>query len=130
MPPTPWRVLPEAGKMLPEAGKMLSEAGKMLSETGKMPTDHVHGMHPVRRGRLSGMPKTAAARTPRSTPKPTDPPMDFDACVKRATAGRDTAGLIEAGELYGADIQAEMAAVAAGTHPLQRRAAGRRRAQR
>jgi hypothetical protein len=89
--------------------------------------DHVRGMHPVRPGRLSGMPKTAAAGTQRPTPKPADPPLDFDACVKRATAGRDTAGLIEAGELYGADIQAEMAAVAAGTHPLQRRAAGRRR---
>jgi hypothetical protein len=73
------------------------------------------------------MPKTTAARMPPSTnPSPCLPP-DLAAAVERWEKGRDVEGLIEAGDLYGSDIEAEMKAVAAGTHPLQRRARERQR---
>ena len=38
-----------------------------------------------------------------------------------ARGGRDREGLLEAGRQFGGDISAELAAVEAGTHPLQRR---------
>jgi hypothetical protein len=60
-------------------------------------------------------------RKPRRAPGPT-----IEECFALAEQGRDVEGLREAGRRYGSDIEAEMAAIEAGTHPLQER---QRRAQ-
>jgi hypothetical protein len=76
----------------------------------------------------SGVPKTSAARvrTPSTSPSPGLPP-ELAASLARWEQGRDVEALIEAGKLYGSDIEAETNAVAAGTHPVQRREEERRR---
>jgi hypothetical protein len=60
-------------------------------------------------------------------PKPTRSavPPSIDECWARWEEGRDVEGLREAGRRYGSDIEAEMAAIEAGTHPLQQRRARR-----
>ena len=75
-------------------------------------------------------PASAPSPTPASSPKkPTRPavPPTIEECWARWEEGRDVEGLREAGRRYGSDIEAEMAAIEAGTHPLQER---QRRAQR
>lgn len=49
----------------------------------------------------------------------------FD-CVKRGRRGRDQAGLDEAARQFEGDLRAELAAIEAGTHPLQQRRPARR----
>jgi hypothetical protein len=70
------------------------------------------------------MPKSAAATRNRPTPEtrqPKAPAPTFDACADRWEGERDTEALKEAGRRFGGDIEAEMAAIQAGTHPLQQR---------
>jgi hypothetical protein len=55
---------------------------------------------------------------------------NLEECVRRGTRGRDLAGVDEAADRYNGDLATELAAVEAGTHPLQERAARRRRAER
>jgi hypothetical protein len=70
----------------------------------------------------SGVRTTAAAKT-RNTSTSSSPslPPELAASLARWEQGRDVEALIEAGKLYGSDIEAEMKAVAAGTHPVQLR---------
>jgi hypothetical protein len=78
------------------------------------------------------MPKASAVKS-RSGPASLSPAgvrPSLEECVERGTRGRDLAGVDEAAERYGDDLAAELAAVEAGTHPLQERAARRRRAER
>lgn len=65
------------------------------------------------------MPKVATAKTqtPSTSSSPSLPP-ELAASLARWEQGRDVEALIEAGKLYGSDIEAEMKAVAAGTHPI------------
>jgi hypothetical protein len=49
----------------------------------------------------------------------------FD-CVERGRRGRDQAGLEQAARQFEGDLRAELAAIEAGTHPLQQ---GRRASQ-
>jgi hypothetical protein len=60
-----------------------------------------------------------------TTPRTTDERPDLEECVARGRRGRDMEALYEAARRYGADIAAELAAVEAGTHPLQERRARR-----
>ena len=46
---------------------------------------------------------------------------DLFGCVERARRGRDQAGLEEAARQFEGDLRAELAAIEAGTHPLQQR---------
>ena len=46
---------------------------------------------------------------------------DFDECVRRGCQGRDQEALRQAAERYSGDLEAELAAIAAGTHPIQER---------
>jgi hypothetical protein len=46
---------------------------------------------------------------------------DLFACLEIGRRGRDHAGLQEAARQFGGDLRAELAAIEAGTHPLQRR---------
>lgn len=77
------------------------------------------------------MPKSTAATRTRPGSSPTravrDVPPTIEECWVRAEQGRDVEGLREAEHRYGTDIDAEVAAIEAGTHPIQER---RRRAQR
>jgi hypothetical protein len=72
-----------------------------------------------------GVLKSAAART-RPTPsgssgKPSKGLRpDLAAFVDRWEKDRDVDALADAGDLYAGDTEAEMAAIEAGTHPLQR----------
>jgi hypothetical protein len=70
------------------------------------------------------MSTSAAAKTPEpiSTPATSERP-NLEECIERACKGRDYEGLEEAARLYGDDLRAELAAIEAGTHPLQRRRA-------
>lgn len=54
-----------------------------------------------------------------STNAPERPDL-FD-CVERGRRGRDQAGLEEAARRFEGDLRAELAAIEAGTHPLQQR---------
>jgi hypothetical protein len=74
------------------------------------------------------MVKTAAAqtRTTSTNPSPSLPP-ELAASLARWEQGRDVEALIEAGKLYGSDIEAEMKAIATGTHPIQLREKERQR---
>ena len=76
------------------------------------------------------MPKSpAAARTRAATARPltkTQRP-NLEESLARVRKERDHEGLDEAAEQYGSDLAAEIAAIHAGTHPIQER---RRRAQR
>jgi hypothetical protein len=69
------------------------------------------------------MPKSAAIRNrPTSEARqPKAPATTFDACADRWERERDTEALKEAGHRFEGDIEAEMAAIQAGTHPLQER---------
>ncbi len=77
----------------------------------------------------SGMPKSAAASGTRPASSPTGPATSatptIEECWALAERGRDVEGLGEAERRYGSDIDAEVAAIEAGTHPIQER---RRRA--
>jgi hypothetical protein len=77
------------------------------------------------------MPKSAAAARTRPASSPTRPargaPTTIEECWAQAERGRDVEGLMEAERRYGSDIDAEVAAIETGTHPIQER---RRRAQR
>jgi len=77
------------------------------------------------------MPKSAAATRTKPASSLTSPARDvpptIEECWTRAERGRDVEGLREAERRYGSDIDAEVAAIEAGTHPIQER---RRRAQR
>jgi hypothetical protein len=46
---------------------------------------------------------------------------DLFACLERGRRGRDQAGLEEAARQFEGDLRAELAAIEAGTHPLQQR---------
>ncbi|MBK8254477.1 MAG: hypothetical protein IPK82_17645 [Polyangiaceae bacterium] len=46
---------------------------------------------------------------------------DLFECVERGCRGRDQVGLEEAARQFEGDLRAELAAIAAGTHPLQQR---------
>jgi hypothetical protein len=46
---------------------------------------------------------------------------DLFGCVERGRKGRDQAGLEEAARQFEGDLRAELAAIEAGTHPLQQR---------
>jgi hypothetical protein len=46
---------------------------------------------------------------------------DLFACVELGRRGRDQVGLEEAARQYEGDLRAELAAIEAGTHPLQQR---------
>jgi hypothetical protein len=70
---------------------------------------------------------TAAKRPPSSAPA--GEPLDLDACLAIGRRDRDRVGLMQAGELYGEDLAAELAAIKEGTHPLQKRVERRRRAR-
>jgi hypothetical protein len=71
---------------------------------------------------LSPMSRTAAAKTPKPTPtSAVSERPNLRECVERARQGRDHAGLEEADRQFGEDLRAELAAIEAGTHPLQRR---------
>lgn len=72
--------------------------------------------------------KGAAAKT-RTTSTSSSPslPPELAASLARWEEGRDVEALMEAGKLYGSDIDAEMKAVAAGTHPVQLREKDRQR---
>jgi hypothetical protein len=52
---------------------------------------------------------------------------ELAASLARWEQRRDVEALIEAGKLYGSDIEAELKAVAAGTHPVQLREQARQR---
>jgi hypothetical protein len=67
----------------------------------------------------------AKALEPTLTPAASERP-NLDECIERACKGRDEEGLMEAARLYGDDLRAELAAIEAGTHPLQRRRAAAR----
>lgn len=72
------------------------------------------------------MPKAAAAGTrPTPSSSPGKPSKglrpDLAAFVDRWEKDRDVDALAEAGDLYAGDTEAEMAAIEAGSHPLQRR---------
>ena len=70
------------------------------------------------------MSTSAAAKTPEPTPTLATPERpNLRECLERARKGRDHEGLMEAARLYGDDLRAELAAIEAGTHPLQRRRA-------
>jgi hypothetical protein len=77
------------------------------------------------------MPKSAAATRTRPASPPTRPargaPPTIEECWARAERGRDVEGLREAERRYGSDVDAEVAAIEAGTHPIHER---RRPAQR
>ncbi|MEP7120431.1 MAG: hypothetical protein ABJE95_05965 [Byssovorax sp.] len=68
------------------------------------------------------MRETAAAKaeTTSASLSPSLPP-ELAASFARWEQGREIEALIEAGKLYGSDIEAEMKAVASGTHPIQLR---------
>lgn len=68
------------------------------------------------------MSKSAAAKMPATSERPS-----LKEHLDRARRGRDHAGLEEADRQFGEDLGAELAAIEAGTHPLQQ---GRRTAQR
>lgn len=62
------------------------------------------------------------ARGASDLPTPSAPEApDLFACLERGRMGRDQAGLEEAARQFGGDLHAELAAIEAGTHPLQRR---------
>jgi hypothetical protein len=70
------------------------------------------------------MSKSVAATRNRPTPEtrqPKAPITTFDACADRWEQERDTEALKESGRRFEGDIDAEMAAIQAGTHPLQQR---------
>lgn len=46
---------------------------------------------------------------------------DLFSCLERGRRGRDRAGLEEAARQFEGDLHAELAAIEAGTHPLQQR---------
>jgi hypothetical protein len=46
---------------------------------------------------------------------------DLFACLELGRRGRDQVGLEEAARQFGGDLRAELAAIEAGTHPLQQR---------
>jgi hypothetical protein len=46
---------------------------------------------------------------------------DLFECVERGRRGRDRVGLEEAARQFEGDLRAELAAIEAGTHPLQQR---------
>lgn len=51
---------------------------------------------------------------------------DLFACLERGRRGRDQGGLEEAARQFEGDLRAEIAAIEAGTHPLQQRRAAPR----
>lgn len=68
------------------------------------------------------MPGSAAAKTPNPAPTPaTSERPSLRASLERARHGRNHAGLEEADQQFGEDLRAELAAIEAGTHPLQQR---------
>ncbi len=71
----------------------------------------------------SQMPRSAAAKTLAATTKPptTGERPDLEECIARWREGRDQEALYEAARRYDGDLAAELAAVEAGTHPLQER---------
>jgi hypothetical protein len=76
----------------------------------------------LRRGTFRPMRRSSsAAAEPTRTPVPAseERPATHD-CVRRALASLDLAGLAEAGEQYGDDVERELADIHAGRHPLQR----------
>ncbi len=62
------------------------------------------------------------------TKAPSTPPErpDLFACVERGRSGRDHEALEEAARQFEGDLRAELAAIEAGAHPLQRRDPARR----
>ena len=68
------------------------------------------------------MPKTAAAKTHAvTTTPPTVERPDLEESIAHWRAGRNQEGMAEAVRRYGGDLAAELAAIEAGTHPLQER---------
>jgi hypothetical protein len=65
------------------------------------------------------MPKSAAAKTPLPTNTPGQEPPDLEACLAIGRRGRPRAALMETSRRYGGDLDAELAAIEEGTHPLQ-----------
>jgi hypothetical protein len=61
----------------------------------------------------------AAEPTPTPVPASEERPATHE-CLRRALASLDLAGLAEAGEQYGDDVERELADIQAGRHPLQR----------
>ena len=68
------------------------------------------------------MSRSATAKTSKltSTPATSERPK-LREYLERARQGRDHAGLEEADRQFGEDLRAELAAIEAGTHPLQQR---------
>ena len=69
---------------------------------------------------------SSAAADPDPTPAPTSPAPASEErpntreCLLQALSCTDRDGLGEAGELYGDDVDRELADIKAGRHPLQR----------
>ena len=76
------------------------------------------------------MPKAVAAKTPLPTNTPDQEPPDLEACLAIGRRDRPRAALMEASRRYGGDLDAELAAIEEGTHPLQVDEAQRRRTAR
>jgi hypothetical protein len=76
------------------------------------------------------LPKVAAAKALPPTNTPTHEPPDLEACLAIGRRGRPRTALMEASRRYGGDLDAELAAIEEGTHPLQVDEAQRRRAAR
>jgi hypothetical protein len=74
------------------------------------------------------MPEVAAAKVPRRASTPDQEPPDLEARLAIGRQGRPHAALMEASRRYGGDLDAELAAIEEGTHPLQVDEARRRRA--
>jgi hypothetical protein len=63
----------------------------------------------------------AKARAATTMPPSTGERPNLEECLARGREGRDQEALHEAAHRYGGDLRAELAAIEAGTHPLQER---------